>query len=252
MSAVLLLSLCASTWGELAYWRDGASIFHRALEVTDRNAFAEFNYADALAKSGDADGAIAHFRRALLIKPDVAAAHDNLGQLLLARGDQGDALFHMRKAVELDSKSAEAHNALGSGLVAAGDTMGATREFERAISLNPALPAAHLNLAVLLLRSGDRAQAKVQLFQAADYLGDQSVLLGVGRVLAAVDPNDAVAFYRRMLAAAPDWAQAHVELGMVLERMRRNDESAAEYRLALRLRPDDPDARAGLTRLARP
>jgi Flp pilus assembly protein TadD len=57
--------------------------------------------------------------------------------------------------------------------------------------------------------------------------------------------------YRRAIALAPRNALAHNNLGAALASQGRLAEAEAEFRRALELRPDLPEARANLERLAR-
>ena len=60
------------------------------------------------------------------------------------------------------------------------------------------------------------------------------------------EPEEAVASFRRALAAAPRFADAHANLGTALRDLGRLDEAAASLREALRLNPDHPSALATL------
>ena len=73
---------------------------------------------------------------------------------------------------------------------------------------------------------------------AIDGLG--SVAWSRGRVA------DALELYRQALALSPDFAQAHVNLASLLQRMGRLDAAGAEYSEAIRLEPRHAEAYYGL------
>jgi tetratricopeptide (TPR) repeat protein len=58
--------------------------------------------------------------------------------------------------------------------------------------------------------------------------------------------DEAVALYRRTLAARPDFAEAQYNLGVALSRQDRPDEAIACHRRAIALRPDLPEAQFDL------
>src|SRR5262249_6839099 len=55
---------------QLAHWEDSATLYRRAIEVTEDNAIMHYNLADVLAEAGRIDEAIAHYRDAVRIDPD--------------------------------------------------------------------------------------------------------------------------------------------------------------------------------------
>ena len=85
-AAALVLALAAVAHAQVKTWRDSVAVWQHALEVTHGNYGAENNLGDALARRGQRDAAIAHFRAALLMRPDFIYAHDNLGVALAAQG----------------------------------------------------------------------------------------------------------------------------------------------------------------------
>ena len=58
--------------------------------------------------------------------------------------------------------------------------------------------------------------------------------------------NAAIGELRAALAIAPDWAEAHSDLGLALRRSNRMDEAVAHLERAVQLRPDDTPSRVNL------
>ena len=67
-----------------------------------------------------------------------------------------------------------------------------------------------------------------------------TALVNTGRL------DDAEAAYRRTLALRPDYANAHSNLGVVLQRQDKFDEAIAAYNAALRLQPRHAEALSNL------
>jgi tetratricopeptide (TPR) repeat protein len=57
---------------------------------------------------------------------------------------------------------------------------------------------------------------------------------------------EAVESYRRVLSLAPDWVEAHINLGVALYQMGRADEAGKEFLAAVRLDPDNGISRYNL------
>lgn len=79
--------------------------------------------------------------------------------------------------------------------------------------------------------------AKRQDFAAHDAAMDKAESLRDQGLLA-----EAEAEYRRLIETAPEFAQAHYKLGVVLDRAQRNEDAEAAYREALRLERFHPEA----------
>ncbi|MGO9465163.1 MAG: tetratricopeptide repeat protein [Isosphaeraceae bacterium] len=58
--------------------------------------------------------------------------------------------------------------------------------------------------------------------------------------------EEAVAEYRTAIRLKPDYAEAHVNLGNVLDEQAKPEEAIPEYRTAIRLKPDHADAHTSL------
>ena len=109
----LLALLAIDTRAETRYWRDSASLFERALQVSPDNHMAHFGLGLMLSRAGEVDEAIGRYRNALRLRPDDARTHTNLALLLTGRGQLEEAGAHAREAVRLHPGFADAHSSLG-------------------------------------------------------------------------------------------------------------------------------------------
>ncbi len=217
---VALLALAPVASGQVGYWRDGATLFRRALDVTGENHVAERLLGAALLSSGDAAGAEPHLREAVRLRPGSAEALNALGVALtqLARpADAETALEAFRRAAIADPSDAAIRNNLGNALAARGDAPGALAEFREAARLAPDAAEGHRNAGLTLAEMGRFEEARAAF--------DEAVRL---------EPGDA--------STIGDLANVHAQLG-------RADEALARYREALRLDPSSRLVRHNLSRL---
>ncbi len=124
------------TYREAGCWRDGTSLFSRALEVTSDNYIMHNSLGNELF-GDDPEAAKRQFELALRIEPNYAPALQNLGAVLLQQGRLDQAIPRLRRASELDPESFSARANLGQALMTKGDFGGAAAAFEQALRLNP-------------------------------------------------------------------------------------------------------------------
>jgi tetratricopeptide (TPR) repeat protein len=161
----------ALTWRQVQIWRDGVTLWTRALEVFPESTVARNNIAVLLAERGDSRGAETHLRAVTVAWPTSAGAFQNLGRVLAAQGKFGEAGEALRRAVELAPESPATRLDLGSVLYNLGRFEEAVSQLERAVALDPGLARAHLYLSIALARVGRVAEAEEHRRRAADLGG---------------------------------------------------------------------------------
>ncbi len=284
--AVAALAIVASIQADT--WRDSRTLFEHALAVTSRNYLAESALGSELAREGELDRALAHFREALRIEPGFVEARNALALALLKQGKVDDAVAEWTEALRTKPDYAEARANLAAARLAQGKPDETVAESRRALSQAPGLPRAHTNLGLVLLREGrfEDAASEFRAALAADpdhapahvYLA--GILLKGGRTEEAVrhctealrlDPtapgarhNLGLAFLqegrldeaREQFEAAvrtePRYLDSRLNLGVVLARQGHLDEAVAEFREVLRIDPGNETARRNLASLAGP
>jgi Flp pilus assembly protein TadD len=247
--AVIVLAGCLfATVRQLQYWRDGETLFERALAVTKDNPIAQSHLGAALGEAGRLPEAMEHFREALRLKPDDDTAHDNLGHALLQTGQPQEAIEHFREALRLEPGSALAHNNLGVALAQTGQPQEAMEHFREALRLKPDYATAHYNLGVALLQTG-QPQAAMEHFREALRLkpDDATAHNNLGNALLQTGHlQEAIKHYQEALRLQPNLPEAHCNLGITLTRIGRLMEAIAQFRTALQLQPDLAAARNNL------
>jgi Flp pilus assembly protein TadD len=219
---------------------DGAISEYRASIAADpQRASAHFNLGIHLSdKGGDMAGAEAAFRAAISLdpqSPQSAAAHNAIHGLLKERRDTAGAVAALHAAIAADPQYGTAHYHLGLILEACGDDAGAEAAYRAAVTVDPQPhPLARNNLATMLAQRGDMVGAEAE-FRAAAGLrcaaactnlarclsmrGDVAGAAAANRTAAAIlqeespNPDGAEDAHRAAIAADPQYARAHYNMG---------------------------------------
>jgi tetratricopeptide (TPR) repeat protein len=145
-------------------------------------------------------------------------AHYDYGTVLAAKKDTKGALAEFQKAVDLQPNYADALNNVGSLLVDQGRAAEAIGYLKKAVMVNPGFAVAHNNLGRAQVHEGLQPEAAEQ--------------------------------FREALEGNPNFFAAHLDFANLLLSENVLDKAAEHYQAALRIRPDSPEARSGLNRIA--
>ena len=161
-------------------------------------------------QQGESDAAVVQLRAAVKSKPDYAEAYYTLGTVLKQQGKLRDAADSLREAIRLQPDFAGTHTTLAAVLRQLGDTVGAASEAREGTDL--AKQKSNLQAALFATNSGKR-------------------LLNVG------DLEGAISQFRSAIQSVPDYAPAHFQLGLALQRHGDSAEAANEFQQAAKLDP---------------
>jgi len=204
-SIAILFVLSALAWKQVGYWRDSVTLSMRAITVTDPNAVAHFNLANALVEHGDLDGAVEHFQAASTIMPEWADTHFNLGNTLARQNKLDQAIAEYQAALKHRPRFVDAMIGLGIALARRGDFDQAINELSSAQAIDPGNASVHVNLGNVLARAGRL--------------------------------DEAIAHYHRAVALDSHDADTYFYLGNALARRNSLDEAMTQFAEALRLDP---------------
>jgi tetratricopeptide (TPR) repeat protein len=204
-------------------WQEGKQQLEKALELGAIEPQVHFELSKALHGLGENDRATAEIEQYQDLRK---AEEQNLEAVLsssqagaaLAAGKVDEAIGHYREAIAGDPKNAIYRYQLSIALNQAGDVQGEKAQLEEAVKLNPKLPGAQNALGYLLSRGGDA--------------------------------DGATEHFRMAVQAAPAWVQAWINLAASLAVQAHFDQAREAAATALRLDPENPQARKLSDRLA--
>jgi tetratricopeptide (TPR) repeat protein len=153
-----------------------------------------------------------------------AARQYRLGLAAVRRGELRGALRYLKAAIDLDAESADYWLAYCEALAACGETATALAVAEGARQRGVSGAALDGMAARLRLASSPPDFAALHSMALRDHRE--------GRLAPAA------ALYRQVLALQPDFAEAHVNLGSVLQAQGAADQAIAHFRRAIALMPD--------------
>jgi len=209
--AVVLILIGVARF-QVRFWKDGESLFTRALVVTERNDVAHAHLGVLRGREGRLEEANAHFREALRIRPSSALAHLDLGTNLIQLKKTDEALVEFRVASRLDPNDPRIHTNLGGILERQGKLDEARSHFEEALRLDASFTAARIGLGAVLSNSG------AQLAQLGRY-------------------DEAYADFAEAIRIDPQRAETQCDWGTALATQSRYREAASHFTEAIRLSP---------------
>ncbi len=178
---------------------------------------------------GDAVNAVEHLGAALKKMDGDSELMRDYGAALMAVGKAADAVKVLQDARELDSENPQVAFTLGDALAATGKTDAALEAFETSIRLDRMHGPAHFHKGLLLSKKGDAAGA-VAAYRAAlkvdPNLTRARVALGVALGRLEGKEDEAITTLKAVVEKDPSFAEAHVQLGRLLEK--KGDLGAAE------------------------
>jgi tetratricopeptide (TPR) repeat protein len=216
--ASVVLALClARTRLELPFWRDGMTIFTRALAINPKNEIAHHLLGSELFRQRDYDAAIGHFRESIRLNPRLVDPYHRLGAALANQGRYEEAIAQYQEALRRQPDDAGFLASLGKALANVKRYDEAAAHYQQALKLKPDLPDVHYHLAVVLASQAKYAESVPHFAEAARQ-----------------KPEDAQV---RFLFAT---ACAHAG---------QTGEALRQYREALRLKPDSTETLNACARL---
>jgi protein O-GlcNAc transferase len=214
-------------------------LVQRAIALDDSQAEPHNHLGLALMRQGRLDEAAVQFETALQRSPESAQAHNNLGTVRRRQGRLDEAMASYGSALGLDPAYANAHFNLGQTERARGDLRGAAQSFIRGVSLDPESVDGIAALADVLHTLGDLTQAKIAYQQTLAL--DASHAPAWWGIACIEETRDefaaAAACLMRAVALAPQWGEAHHNLGRALFQLGQVDAAIDALRRAAALLP---------------
>jgi tetratricopeptide (TPR) repeat protein len=172
--------------------------------------------------------------------PKAWQGHARLGQRFVRRERYAEAIPHLERAIELKPEIADHYNLLGLAYCRVERFEEGIAQYRRALELKLArstmttrssLATIHTNLAnALAITAGRLGHAGASAEATARY-------------------KEAVREYEEALVLEPEQPGIHRNFGLLLAALGRNDEAIAQFRIVLKLVPNEPVARETLAEL---
>jgi len=188
--------------------------------------------------------AVKYYTVAIREDPDYADAYAALAEAYVLMSVYGGpdpsiplwkAQYAAERALDLDSSLGEAHTALGAVKTDRDwDWAGAEKEYQRALQLNPDDPTAHHWYSLHLSRLGRTREAETEI-QRALTLDPLSFIINTDAAETAYwarNPNEAKTRIEVVLALNPNFAEAHLVKGKILEQLHQYKDAEAEFQTA--------------------
>jgi tetratricopeptide (TPR) repeat protein len=211
------------------------------------SARAHWKYGFALYKADRLDEAAEQYRIALRLNPNEKEVHYHLGQVLIAQSQLSEGRSELDQALHSDPRNAEVHSEYGYLLQRLGQKDEAGAEFEKATGLAPKSGAVHYDYAMFLFSERKFDQA-IPEFQTALKCSPNhpEAHYHLGRVLFLKGDFQGAKIHYLETARLDPKAPVHNALGVVYARLGQTSQAIAQFKEALRLRPDDAEAAENL------
>src|SRR5580700_2192112 len=180
------------------------------------------------------------YQHAAALQPKEAEPHLSAGMLFERENNYAEAEHEYKLALALDSRSTAAAMGLANLYMSGRRFPEAEEYLRKLLAANPDSAAVHIQLARVLAAEGN-TKAAIPEMEAGVKLapGDDGALRELGTLYGGDGKNDlAEAVRRKLLAAHPNEAELHRELGQDLLRQKKFQEAQQEFTLAVKLKPD--------------
>lgn len=211
-------------------------------QVQESNAgmyLVPFLLGEAELKASDWKAAQEALERSLKLNPDFDQAMTALARALHQQGKDDEALQWVEKAIQANPKNLRAWYQRG-WISVKSDPDGAMVDFQKALEIQPGFAMAHRDLGIILLQKGRYSEAASHLEQAADLgLAHPRLYNFLGIAYSRTGRyQDAVKVYTKALNKEPGFAEAHLNLSYVYEKLNRPQSARLQYETACKLQAD--------------
>ncbi len=222
--------------------------FEQALAAAPENPEVMEAVGRALLNLDRIEEAEASFLAALELDPEWVAPRMGLAMVALRRDEPFKIVHHLERAIEADPEYPDAYVELGRYYGFMGEPALAKATFERWTRRHPEDADMLINAGLTAFDAADYAQAYAFFDKAVEVSSNEEQKSGARTFRAnALDMlgryAEAVAAYEEVIAEAPDWWEAHANLGICHARNGHSAEAEATFRRGLEDCPGSPEIR---------
>jgi tetratricopeptide (TPR) repeat protein len=227
--------------------------YAEARQLVPANAELPIRLAAALQTGEAVDVAAPQLEETLRARPADLPLRQSLADLYLTMAEPQRARAVMEARRDAVWRDADAVVTLGRMLQASGEGAGAATAFQRSIALGKGGHEAWYRLGRLYLSQGQSAKARDALFHAMVALPSSPAYpfyAGMAYLQQGgpKDTQQAISFFKDTLALSPQYAPAHYQTGVALERMGQRHEAISQYSIAVMTDPGYPEPNQALGR----
>jgi len=158
----ILLCSVAITFSVWTYqrnivWSNDVTLWKDCVVKSPHKPRQHYNLGVVLARNGNLDEAIKHYRTALNFKPDYLEAYYNLGNALARKGDAKAAIYNYRKTLQLNANFFKSYYNIAKILYGEGKIGEAIQNYQKALTINNKTPQTLFNLSWIYATSENRS-----------------------------------------------------------------------------------------------
>jgi tetratricopeptide (TPR) repeat protein len=260
VAIVPTLAFCAAlTFSQVKIWRNGETLFARAVSLYPHDADSLSSLGTALTASGHSQQALPLLTESVRLDPTIPDAQLNFATVLINLGRSEEAIVPLETLAKRFPTRTDVHMNLGCAYFHVGRMAEAEASFAKATALHPDDPQLHYNLSMALMRQSKFDPAMTEL-SAAVRLNPSYAINAAG--LAPRDPilhyylgtvllmqsHDRQGIDELSLALRldPNLREAHKNLGIVFKKLGQIDDSIRHFSETVRLSPESIDDRLNL------
>ena len=227
---------------------EALSRFEQALAAAPENPEVIEAVGRALLNLGRLEEAEASFLDALELDPEWVAPRMGLAMVALRRDEPFKIVHHLERAIEADPGYPDAYVELGRYYGSMAEPALAKATFERWTNRVPEDADMLINAGLTVFDAADYAQALDFFEKAIEAASDEVQKSGARTFRAnALDMlgryDEAVVAYEEVIAGAPEWWEAHANLGICHARNGDLEKAEAAFRRGLEDCPGSPEIR---------
>ena len=227
---------------------EALSRFEQALEAAPENPEVVEAVGRALLNLDRLGEAEASFLAALELDPEWVAPRMGLAMVALRRDEPFKIVHHLERAIESEPEYPESYVELGRYYGIMGEPALAKATFERWTGRHPEDADMLINAGLTAFDAADYAQALEFFEKAIEVASGEEQKSGAQTFRAnTLDMlgryAEAVGAYEEVIAEAPDWWEAHANLGICHARNGHSSEAEAAFRRGLEDCPGSPEIR---------
>jgi tetratricopeptide (TPR) repeat protein len=225
-------------------YTDAIAPLKRVIELKPKDEMALSLLGIVYLQLGSLNEAEAYFKRTLDVNSKNVDAYNNLSLVYYKQQRYEAAISELRESLSIQPNNADTVRSLASMYLEMGQTEEAIREYKRVIQLDPKSESAYTTLAHLFFQKNQLDEI-VSLYSRADgkIARSSDALTNLGfTYLFKGDLKQAVKYFNLSNQANPSKPETHYGLGLINYKQANLDAAIQEFRQAVLLRKQYPDA----------